>query len=291
MQRGVVDAVTARDAVDDDVRGVPEQPRAADREHDGADREDQGDDGTLPLGSEIREEPAGRAAEVLGVLDRHPDAEAVAGVERPLEDGLGSPRRRRALQRAGRARSIVAHADLLRLRDELGFDDLLVGRTALEQLGVGAEPDLAALFEDEDLVGLHDRRHALGDDDVDGVGDDGRQRGTEPGVGREVEGREGVVEEVDVGVVDERAGDGQALALAARDVRRRPARSGRRGLRASPRRSHGPGRSRAPARPRLRRRRDRRSGRCSRRCPRRGTASGGRGRSPDAACRGRCRGR
>ena len=67
----------------------PSSRGTADREDDGADREDQRDDGTLALGSEIREEPAGRAAQVLGVRDRHPDAEAVAGVERPLEDRLG----------------------------------------------------------------------------------------------------------------------------------------------------------------------------------------------------------
>ena len=47
----------------------------------------------------------------------------------------------------------------------------------------------------------------------------GGQRGAQAGVGGEVEGRERVVEEVDLGLAHEGAGDGQALALAAGDVR------------------------------------------------------------------------
>ena len=46
----------------------------------------------------------------------------------------------------------------------------------------------------------------------------GAEGGAQPGVGRQVEGRERVVEEVDVGPADQRPGDAQALALAARDV-------------------------------------------------------------------------
>ena len=46
----------------------------------------------------------------------------------------------------------------------------------------------------------------------------GLERGPQPGVGGQVEGGEGVVEDVDLGPPDEGPGDGQALALAARHV-------------------------------------------------------------------------
>ena len=46
----------------------------------------------------------------------------------------------------------------------------------------------------------------------------GYERGAEPGVGREVERGERVVEQVDVGPLHQRAGDGETLALPARDV-------------------------------------------------------------------------
>ena len=44
------------------------------------------------------------------------------------------------------------------------------------------------------------------------------QRRAQPGVGLEVQGREAVVEDVDLGLADQRAGDGQPLLLAAGDV-------------------------------------------------------------------------
>ena len=47
----------------------------------------------------------------------------------------------------------------------------------------------------------------------------GRQGGPQAGVGGQVEGRERVVEEVDLGLAHEGPGDGQPLALAARHVR------------------------------------------------------------------------
>ncbi len=77
-----------------------------------------------------------------------------------------------------------------------------------------------------------------------GVGGDRLQRRPQPGVGAEVERRERVVEQVDLGPPHERAGDREPLPLAAGDVACRPGRSARRGPPASPRRSRAPGRSR-----------------------------------------------
>ena len=54
--------------------------------------------------------------------------------------------------------------------------------------------------------------------DRDRVGHDRGQRGPQPGVGGQVEGRERVVEQVDPRPAHERPGDGQPLALAARHV-------------------------------------------------------------------------
>ncbi len=64
----------------------------------------------------------------------------------------------------------------------------------------------------------HDGADALGDDDHGRVARLGPQRGAQPRVRGRIEGREAVVEEVDRGPLDERAGDGEPLPLAARDV-------------------------------------------------------------------------
>ena len=59
---------------------------------------------------------------------------------------------------------------------------------------------------------------ALGDDDHRRVGRLLLERRAQPGVGREVERREAVVEDLDPGLLGERPGDGEALALPAGDV-------------------------------------------------------------------------
>ena len=83
-------------------------------------------------------------------------------------------------------------------------------------------------------------------DDHDGGVDGPRRQGRpEPGVGGEVEGGERVVEDVDLGLADERPGDREALALAARHV---GAALGDVGVEPAHRRarSRRPGRPRAP---------------------------------------------
>ena len=63
---------------------------------------------------------------------------------------------------------------------ELRVDDLAVGLVRLEQLAVGADADDRAGVHDDDLVGVHDRADALGDDDHGRVG---RARGRAPPAG------------------------------------------------------------------------------------------------------------
>src|SRR3954454_8177074 len=104
------------------------------------------------------------------------------------------------------------------LCDELGLDDLLVGRARLQEVAVGPEADDAAFLEHEDLVGPDDRRHALRHDHRDRVAGDRLERGAQSGVGGEVERGERVVEQVDRRLVRERACDGEPLALTAGHV-------------------------------------------------------------------------
>ena len=92
-----------------------------------------------------------------------------------------------------------------------------VGHVA-HQLVVRAAADDHAVFEHEDVVGGRDRRDPLRHDHDRGVLGVRPERGAQPRVGREVEGRERVVEHVDVGPADQRAGDRQPLALPARHV-------------------------------------------------------------------------
>ena len=94
---------------------------------------------------------------------------------------------------------------------------LYVGQVC-EQLVVRPEPDLAAVLDHQDLVGVTDGRDPLRHDDGHRVGHHRRERGAERGIGGEVERGERVVEEVDAGSAHEGPGDGEALALAAGDV-------------------------------------------------------------------------
>ena len=82
-----------------------------------------------------------------------------------------------------------------------------------------ADADHLAVLQHHDPVGLDDGRDPLGDDHDGRVPGDRLERGPQARVRGQVQGREGVVEQVDLRVVDERPGDRQALGLAAGDVR------------------------------------------------------------------------
>ena len=74
----------------------------------------------------------------------------------------------------------------------------------------------AAALEHGDLVGERDRRQAVGDDERRAARHDLLQRALDLLLGRRVDGRGGVVEDQDARVGEQRAGDRDALALAAR---------------------------------------------------------------------------
>ena len=136
-------------------------------------------------------------------------------------------------------------------------------------------PATSPVVEDDDPVGVEDRPDALGDDDHRRVAQLPPERRAQARVGPEVEGREAVVEDVDVGRFDERAGDREPLALAARDVGAALGDRRRRAARASRSRTRGPARCRARATGPRRSPPRRRSAGCWRSCRRTGTPSGG----------------
>ena len=117
------------------------------------------------------------------------------------------------------------------------------------------------------MVGGGDGRHPLGDDHDGGLGGVRPEGGPEPGIGEEVERREGVVEQVDLGLAHQRPGDGEPLALAAGDVAAALLDAGLEAAGHGPARSRRPGRPRAPPTSPPRWRRACRSGGCWRPCP------------------------
>src|SRR5674476_181680 len=84
---------------------------------------------------------------------------------------------------------------------------------------MAALADDAARLEDDDVVGVPDRRDPLGDDQnrrLPGLLHQGR---TQLGVGGHIESRERVVEDIDVRSFDQRSRDGQSLPLPSGHVR------------------------------------------------------------------------
>ena len=82
-----------------------------------------------------------------------------------------------------------------------------------------ALPHNLALVEYDYLVGPHDGGNALGNDDLGLAGETLRKRISERCIGLVVERRKTVVEQQRPSIDRKGAGDGQALALAARYVR------------------------------------------------------------------------
>ena len=73
------------------------------------------------------------------------------------------------------------------------------------------------MVEDQDAVGVADRGEPVGDHEGRAPAHDLVEGGLQLAFGRRVEGRRRLVENQDRRVLEERAGDGQALALAARE--------------------------------------------------------------------------
>jgi hypothetical protein len=81
---------------------------------------------------------------------------------------------------------------------------------------VRAALDDAAVVDDEDLVGLADRREAVGDHERRAAGERRLERQLHGDLGLRVEVGGGLVEHDDVGRLEQQPGDGDALLLAAR---------------------------------------------------------------------------
>lgn len=111
---------------------------------------------------------------------------------------------------------VIARPDTSAHRLRVG--ELRVRRAPGQQLLVGTGPDDPATLDDDDVVGLSDRRNALGDNDHRGVGGHLAQGCADSGVGVDVQGGEGIVEQIDRGPPDHRARDRQPLTLTAGEV-------------------------------------------------------------------------
>src|SRR5699024_5163135 len=100
----------------------------------------------------------------------------------------------------------------------LGEVQLAVDVVGLHQLVVGADGGDAAALHHDDAVGVLDAGHPLGDDDLGGLGDKLPETLADQGVGAGVHRAGGVVQDQDPGLLQQGAGDAQALFLAARNV-------------------------------------------------------------------------
>ena len=81
-----------------------------------------------------------------------------------------------------------------------------------------ADADDATVVEDDDAVGIEDGADALGDDEHGGVRRFALECGAQPGVGREVQRRKAVVEDVHVRLPHDRARNREPLLLSAREI-------------------------------------------------------------------------
>ncbi len=108
----------------------------------------------------------------------------------------------------------VAVDDVLGLRGLLPVEPGVKAAPA-DQLLVPAALDDLSLLQHEDLVGLPDRGDALGDDDRRHALAASAEPTPDLALGDRVHGRGRVVEDEDLGLDEERPGQGEPLALAA----------------------------------------------------------------------------
>jgi len=125
--------------------------------------------------------------------------------------------RRLALPLQAARSSAMASSDVDAVRPSgaarLSAPELRVPAAAIDEFLVGAPLDDLAVFEDDDLIGTDDRREAVGDDERGSVLGERVERRLDAlfGVGVDVAGR--LVEDEDGQVLQDDAGDGDALAL------------------------------------------------------------------------------
>lgn len=98
---------------------------------------------------------------------------------------------------------------------ELHFVELAVGVGFLKEFGVGAGVDDLAAGHDDDHVGRKHGGEAVGDGDHGFAGGEFFQGGLDHALALGIEGRGGFVEQEHGGVLQQGAGDGEALLLSA----------------------------------------------------------------------------
>jgi hypothetical protein len=82
---------------------------------------------------------------------------------------------------------------------------------ACEELVMAALLEDRAVLDDDDVVGVADRREAMGDDERGATAGEAAQRVEQRGLGPRVERRSRLVEDQDRSVLEERAGDREPL--------------------------------------------------------------------------------
>lgn len=83
---------------------------------------------------------------------------------------------------------------------------------------MSADVDQLALVEDQNLVGIHNGRQALRDDEDDGVLDIRLEGPSKVRIRRIIQGRKAIVKEIDARASNQCAGNGQALSLAPAEI-------------------------------------------------------------------------
>lgn len=104
----------------------------------------------------------------------------------------------------------------MRLAQALQVDQLVVAALVAQELGVRATLDDLALVKHVDDVGLLDRAETVGHSNGGPTTSGGVQGGLNNLFRLGVQGRGGLVQQQDLGITQESAGDGDTLLLAAR---------------------------------------------------------------------------
>ena len=112
-----------------------------------------------------------------------------------------------------------SHKRRQRSEPELGREEGAISAVARDQLGVGAGFDRRAVFDHENPVRANNRLQAVRDDDRGAAGLESLQRLLHLALGFGVQRRRRLVEQQDRRVLENRARDGDALALAAGELR------------------------------------------------------------------------
>src|SRR5688572_11905505 len=95
------------------------------------------------------------------------------------------------------------------------FENLFVESALLNQFFVSAARDDSAFFKDQNLIGMTHRRESLGDNKGGPPFAEPANRLLDQVFGAGVDARGRIVQDQNAGVHEERAGDGDALSLAA----------------------------------------------------------------------------